>query len=89
METMKNRLVIYYYLCNLTFVCCRLLWCGRYHLVCFEPKAKTPSLLFVHIEASSDRSQKSALSFITKHFRAEGKNLPLVSYAICHDAMKL
>jgi hypothetical protein len=54
---------------------------------------KIPSLLFVHIEAPSDQSQKRALSFITKHFRIEGKNLPfffsLVSYAICHDAMKL
>jgi hypothetical protein len=48
-------------------------------------RRKTPSLLFVHIEASLGRSKKSALSFITKHFRVEGKkrhSFPLVSYVI-------
>jgi hypothetical protein len=81
MERMKDWLVKYYYLCNLTFVYYRLLCCGRNHLVYFEPKAKTtfPSFrshrsIFIHIEASSGQCQKRAPSFITKHFRAEGKN---------------
>jgi hypothetical protein len=34
MEIMKSWLVIFYYLCNLTFICCPLLCYGQNHLVC-------------------------------------------------------
>jgi hypothetical protein len=39
-------------------------------------RRKTPSLLFVHIEAPLEQNQRMAISFITKHFRTEGKNVP-------------
>jgi hypothetical protein len=42
-------------------------------------RRKTPSLLFIHIEAFSGRSKKTSFLFITKHFGAEGKKAPSLS----------
>jgi hypothetical protein len=73
MESMKGWLVIYYYLCNHTFVCYNLLCSGRNHLVCFEPKAKNTFPSFRSRRSIFAPESKSALSFVTKHFRAKGK----------------
>jgi hypothetical protein len=82
------------YLCNFTFVCCRLLWCGRNLFVCFEPKEKntfpsfrsqriifepkSKNILFVHNETFLSQRRKTALPCF-----------PLVSYEMHHGAMKL
>jgi hypothetical protein len=66
---------IFVYICKcfimllyLLFDCC-LLCCGRNHRSqLFEPKAKTPSLLFVHIEAPLSQNQRMTPSYITKCF---------------------